>query len=162
MSSPEHKQKIWTLIKDIQVGMLVTQDGNVPRARPMHLVQDDYDGTIWFYTRRSTEKVLEAQQGDTEVCLTFSDQEEGVYVSMSGKARITDDQNIIDRYWNPGVAAWLPEKEDPDVVMLEIDIEMGEHWAAKESKVFQLYEMAKANLDSDKTPDIGENEKFGG
>ena len=60
------------------------------------------------------------------------------------------------------VAAWLPEKEDPDVVMLEIDIEMGEHWAAKESKVFQLYEMAKANVKSDKTPNIGENEKFGG
>ncbi|MAS11266.1 pyridoxamine 5'-phosphate oxidase family protein [Salinisphaera sp.] len=162
MSSPEHKQKIWNLIKKIQVGMLVTQDGNVPRARPMHLVQDEYDGTIWFYTRRSTEKVLEAQQGDSEVCLTFSDQEAGVYVSMSGKARITDDQAIIDKYWNPGVAAWLPEKEDPDVVMLEIDIEMGEHWAAKESKVFQLYEMAKANIKSDKTPNIGENEKFGG
>ena len=113
MSSPEHKQKIWNLIKDIQVGMLVTLDDDVPRARPMHLVQDEYDGTIWFYTRRSSEKVLEAK-GDSEICLTFSDQEEGVYVSMSGTARITDDQAIIDKYWNPGVAAWLPEKEDPD------------------------------------------------
>ena len=46
--------------------------------------------------------------------------------------------------------------------MLEIDIQMGEHWAAKESKVFQLYELAKANIKNDKTPDIGENEKFGG
>ncbi|WP_423820577.1 pyridoxamine 5'-phosphate oxidase family protein [Salinisphaera sp. SPP-AMP-43] len=162
MSSPEHKQKIWNLIKDIKVGMLVTQDDGVPRARPMHLVQSEYDGTIWFYTRRSAEKVIEAQQGDSEVCLTFSDQEEGVYVSMSGRARITNDQNIIDRYWSSEVAAWLPEKEDPDVVMLEIDIEMGEHWAAKESKVFQLYEVAKANVKSDKTPNIGENEKFGG
>ena len=29
MSSPEHKQKIWNLIKDIKVGMLVTKDDNV-------------------------------------------------------------------------------------------------------------------------------------
>lgn len=26
MSTPEHKQKIWKLIKDIKVGMLVTDD----------------------------------------------------------------------------------------------------------------------------------------
>lgn len=161
MSSPEHKQKIWNLIKDIKVGMLVTKDDNVPRARPMHLVQDEYDGTIWFYTQRSAEKVIEAK-GGSEVCLTFSDPDEGIYVSMSGTARLTDDQAVIDKYWNSEVAAWLPEKEDPEVVMLEIDIQMGEHWASKESKVFQLYEIAKANVKSDKTPDIGENEKFGG
>ena len=40
MSSPEHKQKIWKMIKDIKVGMLVTLDHDMPRARPMHLVQD--------------------------------------------------------------------------------------------------------------------------
>ncbi|GAA5176988.1 hypothetical protein GCM10023342_23840 [Modicisalibacter zincidurans] len=56
MSSPEHKQKIWKLISDIKVGMLVTLDGPQPRARPMHLVQDAYDGTLWFYTRRSAER----------------------------------------------------------------------------------------------------------
>ena len=161
MSSPEHKQKIWNLIKDIKVGMLVTKDDNVPRARPMHLVQDEYDGTIWFYTQRSAEKVIEAK-GGSEVCLTFSDPDEGIYVSMSGTARLTDDQAVIDKYWSSEVAAWLPEKEDPELVMLEIDIQMGEHWASKESKVFQLYEIAKANVKSDKTPDIGENEKFGG
>ncbi|MCA1806466.1 MAG: pyridoxamine 5'-phosphate oxidase family protein, partial [Actinobacteria bacterium] len=48
MSSPEHKQKIWKMIKEIKVGMLVTLDDDVPRARPMHLVQDAYDGTLWF------------------------------------------------------------------------------------------------------------------
>nr|WP_290695538.1 pyridoxamine 5'-phosphate oxidase family protein [Halomonas sp. UBA3074] len=40
MSSPEHKQKIWKMIKDIKVGMLVTSDHDTPRARPMHLVQE--------------------------------------------------------------------------------------------------------------------------
>jgi hypothetical protein len=41
-------------------------------------------------------------------------------------------------------------------------VEIGEHWKAKESKVFQLYEFAKANLKKDATPNLGENEKFGG
>lgn len=161
MSSPEHKQKIWKMINDIKVGMLVTLDGDMPRARPMHLVQDEYDGKLWFFTRRSAEKVLEAQL-DSDVCLSFSDQEEGVYVSLSGKARLIRDQALIDKYWNPFVGAWFPEgKDDPDVALLEIKVELGEHWRAKKSKTFQLYEIAKANIKKDATPDMGENEKFG-
>ncbi len=162
MSSPEHKQKIWEMIKDIGVGMLVTLDDDMPRARPMHLVQDEYDGTLWFFTRRSAEKVSETRN-DHDVCLSFSDQEKGVYVSLSGKAQLTDDPTLIEKYWNPMIAAWFTEgKDDSDVALLEIKVEMGEHWKAKQSKVFQLYEYAKANIKEDTTPDIGENEKFGG
>lgn len=162
MSSPEHKQKIWKMIKDIKVGMLVTLDGDMPRARPMHLVQDEYDGTLWFFTRRSAEKVTETAN-DNDVCLSFSDQEKGVYVSLSGKARLIDDQELKDKYWNPFIAAWFTEdKNDPEVALLEVKVEMGEHWKATESKAFQLYEFAKANVKKDATPNLGENEKFGG
>ncbi|MGX5915586.1 pyridoxamine 5'-phosphate oxidase family protein [Aliidiomarina sp. Khilg15.8] len=160
MSSPEHKQKIWKLIKDIKVGMLVTLDGDTPRARPMHLVQDEYDGKLWFFTRRSAEKTSETQQ-DNDVAISFSDPKEGVYVSMSGKARLTDDRKLIDKYWNSFVGAWFPEgKDDPDVALLEVKVEFGEHWLADESKLFQLFEIAKANIKED-TPNLGENEKFG-
>ena len=162
MSSPEHKQKIWKMIKDIKVGMLVTLDGEMPRARPMHLVQEEYDGTLWFFTHRSAEKVSETHR-DHDVCLSFSDQEEGVYVSLSGKANLTDDRELIEKYWNPFVAAWFPDgKDDPDLTLLEIKVTMGEHWKAKESKVFQLYEFARANIKRDAKPNLGENEKFGG
>ena len=162
MSSPEHKQKIWKMIKDIQVGMLVTLDGDMPRARPMHLVQKEYDGTLWFFTKRSAEKVSETNR-DHDVCLSFSDQDKGVYVSRSGTANLTDDRELIDKYWNPFIAAWFTGgKDDPDIALLEIDVTMGEHWKAKESKAFQLYEFAKANVNKDATPNVGENEKFGG
>ncbi|GHB18682.1 pyridoxamine 5'-phosphate oxidase family protein [Salinicola rhizosphaerae] len=161
MSSPEHKQKIWQLIEKIKVGMLVTLDDGAPRARPMHLVQEAYDGTLWFFTRRSAEKVIETEQ-DRDVCLTFSDQEHGIYVSMTGKARLNDDRDLVEKYWNPFVAAWFPDgKDDPDITMMEIDIDFGEHWQARESKTFQLYEIAKANLKKGHQPDLGENEKFG-
>lgn len=162
MTSPEHKQKIWNMIKDTKVGMLVTLDDDIPRARPMHLVQDEYDGTLLFFTRRSAEKVSETAK-DHDVCISFSDQEEGVYVSLSGTARLNDDQDLIEKYWNPFIAAWFPEgKDGGDVALLEIKVEMGEHWKAKKSKAFQLYEVAKANIKKNETPDLGENQKFGG
>lgn len=50
MSSPEHKQKIWSLFKDIKIGMLTTKEegGNQLRARTMTLAQEAFDCTRHF------------------------------------------------------------------------------------------------------------------
>jgi len=160
MSSREHKEKIWNYIEDIKVGMLVTEDGDDLRARPMHIVQDEYDGTIWFFTQKSAEKISEVR--DThKVGLTFSDQNDGVYISLSGYAHLTQDKALIDKFWSPFTAAWFEGGKDSDeVALLEIKINKGEHWDAEDSKVVQLYQIAKANV-KDEKPNMGENEKFG-
>lgn len=164
MSSPEHKQLIWNLISDIKVGMLVTKEksgDDSMRARPMHLVQDDYDGTLYFYTPKDDTKVFEIKE-DRDICITFSDPENNVYVSLTGKAHLTEDRTLIDKYWNEWSAAWFEGgKEDPQLGMLEIKINRGEHWNTKESKMIQMFEIAKAKDKADTTPDIGVNKKFG-
>lgn len=160
MSSPEHKAKIWSLIKDIKVGMLTTTRDDQLRARPMHIVQDEYDGTLWFYTELPSGKSTEILN-DTPVCVTFSDPKNDVFVSLTGSARITRDQSLIEKYWNIFVGAWFTEgRESENVAMIEIKVKKGEHWDAEQSKIVQLYEVAKANL-TDSEPDLGENQKFG-
>ena len=146
MSSPEHKQKIWNYIKDIKVGMLTTMHDNELRARPMHIAQDEYDGTIWFYTNIHSEKVFELEN-DRHICLTFEDPNDETYVSLTGTARLSQNQEIIDKYWNPFVAAWFPEgKDGGNVALIEIKIKKGEHWDATSSSAIQLFEFAKANI----------------
>ena len=53
--------KIWDLAKELKVAMVVTEDNstNTLRSRPMHIVQDEFDGTFWFYTKASGDKVDE-------------------------------------------------------------------------------------------------------
>ncbi|WMX17216.1 MULTISPECIES: pyridoxamine 5'-phosphate oxidase family protein [unclassified Aureispira] len=164
MSSPEHKALIWNLIKDIKIGMLTTQENDTKdslRARPMSLVQDAYDGTLYFFTAKSAAKVYEVKEEKKEVCITFSDPKNQVYVSLSGKAEVTQDKDLINQYWNKGVSAWFPNgRQDGEVAMLVVKIYKGEHWNADESKVVQLFELVKANL-LDERPEIGEHEKFG-
>ncbi|MEQ8549986.1 MAG: pyridoxamine 5'-phosphate oxidase family protein [Cyclobacteriaceae bacterium] len=164
MSSPEHKEKIWNLIKDIKVGMLVTQEDNETsrlRARPMSLVQDAYDGTLYFYTPKSDAKAHEVEN-DRDVCITFSEPKDQIYVSLTGKAKLTNDKSLIKKYWNPWVSAWFEKGEDDsEVAMLEIKINKGEHWNTDENKFIQLFEIAKANVKDDQVPEMGENEKFG-
>jgi general stress protein 26 len=160
MSSLEHKQKIWNLIQDIEVGMLTTHDQGELRSRPMHLVQDDYDGTLWFYTDTESDKVFEIEK-DHDVCITFEDHPHEVYVSMTGKARLTNDKALIEKYWNPFVAAWFPDgKDSPNVGIIEIKINSGEHWDGINSRAIQAFKMLKANVTEEK-PDMGENQRFG-
>ena len=164
MSSPEHKALIWNLIKKIKVGMLTTVNSDEKKslhARPMSLVQEVYDGTLYFFTSKSSGKVYEVTNDDQEVCLTFSDPSEQVFVSLSGHAKLTQDKVLIHKYWSSGVAAWFPGGiDDPEVAILEVKINKGEHWNADESKIIQLFEFVKAKL-TDEVPEIGEHEKFG-
>ena len=162
MSSPEHKAYIWNLIKNIEVGMLVTQDEDAStiRSRPMHLVQDAYDGTLYFFTPKSDAKVYEIRD-ERDVCITFSDIQKQIYISLSGQASLSTDRELIDKYWNSWVAQWFEGgKDDPEVSVLAIKIHKGEHWNAENNKAIQFIKMAKAKA-MDETPDLVENKSFG-
>lgn len=160
MSSPEHKQKIWNLIKGIKTGMLSTRHGDELRSRPMTLVQGEYDGTIWFFTDLESEKVFEVE-GDNDVNLSFADPQNDVYVSLTGTGRAIQDKNLIDKYWNGFVGLWFPDgKDSPNVGLLEIKINKGEHWDADSSTMVKSFKMAKAKLKGE-LPELGEHEKFG-
>lgn len=160
MTSPEHKQKIWNYIKDLKVGMLTTRDDSHLRARPMHIVQNEYDGTLWFFTKKSAEKSYEINK-ENDICLTFSCPKEGVFISLSGRATLTQDSDLIDQFWSPFAGAWFERgRDDPDVALLEIKVEQGEHWDTEDSMIKQFFELARSNY-SEETPDLGENKKFG-
>ncbi len=159
MGSPEHKQKIWNLISKIGTGMLVTDDEGSLRARPMQLVQDSYDGKLWFFTRIDSSKSEEIFK-DRDVCINFSDPNSKTFVSLSGRARVTTDKKLVDRFWGPSVKPWFPEgKDHPSCGLIEIKINYGEHWDSDVSKLGFIYEMAKAKL-TESRPDVGENQKF--
>lgn len=131
------------------------------RARPMTLVQEEYDGTLYFFSSKSDAKIFEIEH-DRDVCITFSDPNNGVYVSLTGKGKVNEDAALIDRYWNDAVGAWFEGgKEDPDLAMIEVKINKGEHWNANENKLVQYFELAKAKVLEGETPDIGEHERFG-
>jgi len=158
MSSPEHKRKIWQLIEKMKIGMLTTRHGNDLRARPMYLVQDDYDGTLWFFTDLDDEKVFELEE-DNDVCVSFADPHEHVYVSLTGVGRVIQDPSLIDALWNPFIAEWFPQgKQAANVGLLEIKVTRGEHWDMDTSRMVKAY---RSTAGSTELPVAGEHEKFG-
>lgn len=159
MSSPEHKQKIWDLIRKIGVGMLTTEDGNELRARPMQLVQDAYDGTLWFFTDPKAPKVSEIKE-DQNVGLTFTDVWKGIYVSLSGNAKVIHDKALIEKYWNEEVAQWYEGgKEDKNCALLEVKVNHGEHWDVASNPLEYYFELGKSKVKG-QSPEFEENQKF--
>lgn len=153
--------KVLNIIEDIRIAMMTTVDeqGNLV-SRPMAVQQVDEDGTIWFFTKRSAPKVDQIDQHDHRINLSFAAVSDADYVSISGKAEEFDDQTKIDELWNPIAKAWFPEgKDDPELTLLKVHIDMAEYWSANDSRMIRLIQQATAAITGN-PPKMGENEKI--
>ena len=54
------RQKVWELIKDINIALLVTTSKEGPlHGRPMAAMNKDFNGELWFASRDGTPKLDE-------------------------------------------------------------------------------------------------------
>jgi general stress protein 26 len=148
-------EKVRELIEDIRFAMLTTlgTDGSL-HSRPMAAQNDEFNGDLWFFTKASSHKAHEVT-ADSHVNVTFTNPDDNVYVSLSGRARLVQDRAKIKELWNPEGEAWFPEGvDDPDLALLKIDVERAEYWEGPSSIVYAL-SLAKS-LVTDERPNVGE------
>jgi len=157
-AQPEQVQKLWSMIKTVGFAMLVTEDGDHLRGRPMAASQSEFDGTLWFFTRASTHKVSEVEH-DARVCVTYAEPSKQDYVSLSGHAKLVRDKAAIKAHWTEGLRTWFPKgQDDPDIAILEVKVDSAEYWDAPSSTMLHAYGYVKA-VTTGKPPHPGENEK---
>lgn len=158
-SSPDAREKVWDLVKDIKMAMLATvgPDGRM-HARPMASVQKDFDGTLWFMTREHSLKVDEIESRP-DVLLAYSHPPQQHYVSITGKARVVRDRAKINELWSEADRVWFPKgPDDPEIALLAVDVEQAEYWDSPSSAMVIAYGYLHARL-SGESPDMGENKK---
>ena len=144
-SREENVKKLAELLKDIRIGMLTTveQDGSL-HTRPMATQQQEFDGTLWFFTQVDSAKVQEVER-DHHVSVSYVNSKDDKYVSVSGMARVVRDSAKAKELWTPLHKAWFPEGlEDPKLALLRVDIERAEYWDTPSSAVVRLVSFAKS------------------
>ncbi|MEZ4674016.1 MAG: pyridoxamine 5'-phosphate oxidase family protein [Caldilineaceae bacterium] len=154
-------EKLNELISDIEIAMLTTQeaDGTL-RSRPMGTQQVEFDGDLWFFTRIDAAKVHEVQQ-DRHVNVSYADEDNQRYVSVSGTAQVMRDQAKIDELWNPIAKVWFPDgKDDPSLALMKVHVTQAEYWDAAANRMVQLAHFAKALVTGNGAEDMGENRKI--
>lgn len=136
LSGTEGMKKIGELVKGIRICMMSTVDevGQV-HSRPMATQETDFDGTVWFLTRNTSDKVHNIEEHE-RVSLEYADPKDSKYITLRGRARVSRDQRKIDELWNPMYKAWFPEgKEDPEIAVVRVDVTDGDYWEASSSKI---------------------------
>jgi general stress protein 26 len=156
LSGEAAREKIAELAKGIHIAMMTTvaKDGSMS-SRPMAVQDKPFDGTLWFLTRNTSEKIDEIAD-DQHVTLNFADTSASKYLSLKGRATVSEDRAKIKELWNPMYKAWFPKGEDdPEIAVLRVDVHEGDYWEATSGKIVMMMKYAVAAATGGKV-EVGE------
>jgi len=140
-------EQVAELIRGIRVAMLTTVDGDGElHSRPMATQDVDFDGTVWFFTQATSEKVADLER-DARVNVAYTDVDRARYVSLFGAARLVHDRQKMKDLWNPLLKAWFPGGlDDPELALVEVTVTGGEYWDAPSSRLVRLALLVRGAL----------------
>jgi general stress protein 26 len=150
--------RVWTLINDIPVAMVVTREGQHMRARPMAVRSARDENAIEFLTDVDAPKAHEVRRDET-ICLALADNKRQKYVSITGHAEIIDDRERVKAIWSIYDKAFWPDKNDPRIRILRVTPESAEFWEGAGTVVTAVKLVAA--VASGERMNLGENEKVG-
>jgi general stress protein 26 len=134
-------------MRDMPIAMMTTFGSDGPRSVPMARQEVDPGAELWFITARDTAHVREIE-ADPTVSMTFSSRD--AWVAMTGRAQVVDDTEKLRELWNTFAEAWLPGgPEDPNAVLIRVDVDNAEYWDTPGGKIASLVSFAKTKLTGD-------------
>ena len=149
-AQPHDLAPLRSLLKSLPVAMFntVAHDGSVV-ARPLQALEFDEDGVLWFATGLDSEKATEIR-ARPHVGLSFADHHANRFVSVSGPARLVHDREKINALWSPAMSVFFPQgKDDPNLVLVRVEIERAEYWDGPATFVGKLLYLAAAAITGD-------------
>jgi general stress protein 26 len=154
------RDKLWKMIKDIKFAMFTTRHGNGHlHARPMTTQNKslEADESLWFFMSKKSGPVDDLK-ADPTANVVYANPSSDTYVSVSGSAAMIEDAAKKQQLWSKLNEAWFPGgPSDPDLALVQVQIVHANYWDVKESKLVQLYEMAKAAVTGKAPTELGEH-----
>lgn len=125
MINQEEKETLRELIKDIDTAMLTTLSEEGLVSRPMKTQEVEFDGDLWFFTKKATEKYEEILD-DQDVNVAYAGKS---YVSVRGRAEIVEDLDKKKELWSKAYEKIMQTSyDDPNVVLIKVNAEAAEYW----------------------------------
>src|SRR5690606_16423232 len=113
------------LIKDVEIAMLTTQSEEGLISRPMKTQEVEFDGDLWFFTKKETNKYEEISH-DQDVNVAYAGKS---YVSVRGRAEIVEDLAKKKELWSKAYEKIMQTSyDDPDLVLIKVKAEAAEYW----------------------------------
>ena len=126
--------KFWKALKSDRTVLLGLPETEGGHARPMTaLFEEDGGGPLWIFTSKDNALAETVASGNAAAGLGFASKGHEVWASMTGRLSTSNDRAVIDRLWNPWVAAWYEGKDDPKLTLLRFDPDHAEVWLDENS-----------------------------
>lgn len=129
----EIEEKMWKALKSDRTIMLGLA-GNPAHSQPMTAMFDDRaDAPIWILSSKDVE-LVKAIRADEEAIAQFVSKGHDLFAALDGTIALVDDPAVVERLWNPFVAAWYPGgKADPKLQLLRFDVLHAHVWLNENS-----------------------------
>ena len=126
----ELEARFWKHLNDDRVVMLGAP-GIAPR--PMTAIAEDDRAPLWFFTSSETDLGRQLEAAGVDAMASFSAKGHDVFATLSGRLVADNDRAVIDRLWNPFIAAWFEGKDDPKLRLLRMDAAEAHVWLNENS-----------------------------
>ena len=148
-------------IGELAIAMVTTTDRRyMPASRPLLTQLFEDDGVLWFFAPTDGSLAL-GIESNPRVSVSYCDPTRGLYVSLSGYARLVHDPERIMALWDPRLAAWFPDGlADPRLALLRVDLDHGEYWDEHASRMVGWLARAQAALRGEPAPPAGEHHRL--
>ncbi|MGD6903178.1 pyridoxamine 5'-phosphate oxidase family protein [Bacillus infantis] len=125
MLKQEEMETLRELIKDVDTAMLTTVSEEGLVSRPMKTQEVEFDGDLWFFTKKETDKYDEILH-DKDVNVAYAGKS---YVSVRGRAEIVEDIGKKKELWSKMYEKIMQTSyDDPSVVLIKVKAEAAEYW----------------------------------
>ena len=119
-------EKVWEMLKAIDIAVLVTQSNDGLRGRPMSTIPTPEKGVIYLLTESQSSAARDIRV-DGKVILSYVGR--GDHLAVSGRATVNPDKGLVKDLWSPGAQMFWPNgPEAHDVVTLVIDPDHVDVW----------------------------------
>ena len=149
------EEKLWKALssdRTVMLGLDGEEDGH---SRPMTAMVEGNAGPIWFFAGKPNAVVDNLSKSHRAIA-AFCAKGHDLFASIHGNLSVDQDRNVIDRLWNPFIAAWFDGKDDPKLVLLRFDPEHAEVWLNESNVLAGVKMMFGADPKQDYKDKVGD------
>jgi general stress protein 26 len=125
----EIRDRFWKELRSERTIMLGIDGMPGGGMQPMTaLIEEEDGGPMWIFTSTGTDLARAVGEGKPAYA-TFTGRKHDLFASITGRLVPHTDPVVIDRLWNPWIAAWFEGgREDPKLALLRFDADHAKIW----------------------------------
>ncbi|KXN90853.1 Protein bli-3 [Leucoagaricus sp. SymC.cos] len=151
-SAKEKVDGLKEIIRSTETAMLTTRsaDGHL-HSRAMAPAHSDEDKELKFvFLANNVSHKFDEMKNDGNVNVAFLNPSTTAWASIAGKVKMTNDRDVVKKYWSKGTSAWFGDlkdgvhkgdETDPRVSVIEVIPEEVRYWYPTEGKVMRAVEI---------------------